>query len=53
MNEALIDFLVYYMLYRRHSRVRKELHVRTSFQAVENGLCLQPNKKSKFLSTTL
>ena len=28
-------FLVYYMFYRRHSGVRKELRVKTPFQAVE------------------
>ena len=28
-------FLVYYMFYRRHSGVRKELGVKTPFQAVE------------------
>jgi len=39
MNDALMAFLVYYMLYRRHGGVRKELNVKTPFQAVENGLC--------------
>ena len=28
-------FLVYYMLYKRHSGVRKKLGVKTPFQAVE------------------
>ncbi|GAB6279243.1 MAG: hypothetical protein STSR0006_12480 [Lentimicrobium sp.] len=35
MNEALMAFLVYYMFYRRHGGVRKELGVKTPFQAVE------------------
>ena len=35
MNSAFMAFLVYYMLYRRHDRVRKELHVKAPFQAVE------------------
>ncbi|GAB6279467.1 MAG: hypothetical protein STSR0006_14780 [Lentimicrobium sp.] len=62
MNEALMAFLVYYMLYRRHSGMRKELRVKTPFQAVEKPeifkqdpcifknkiLCLQPNKCSSF-----
>jgi hypothetical protein len=35
MNDALMAFLVYYMLYRRHGGVRKELNVKTPFQGVE------------------
>jgi len=35
MNNGLIAFLVYYMLYRRHGGVRKETGVKTPFQAVE------------------
>ena len=31
-------FLVYYMFYRRHSGVRKELGVKTPFQAVEKPM---------------
>lgn len=35
MNDALMAVLVYYMLYRRHGGVRKELNVKNPFQAVE------------------
>ncbi|MBP8960388.1 MAG: DDE-type integrase/transposase/recombinase [Bacteroidales bacterium] len=42
MNEALMAFLVYYMRYRRHGGVRKEMGVKTSFQAVEKWFMLKP-----------
>ena len=35
MNDALMAFLAYYMLYRRHGGVREELNIKTPFQAVE------------------
>ncbi len=35
MNNALIAFLVHYMLYKRHGGVRRELNVKTPYQAVE------------------
>jgi len=35
MNSALISFLVLYMLYRRHGSLRKELDVKTPFNAIE------------------
>ena len=35
MNETLMAFHVYYMFYRRHGGVRKELGVKTPFQAAE------------------
>jgi len=35
MNSALISFLVHYMLYRRHGSLRKELNIKTPFNAVE------------------
>ena len=38
MNEALMAFPVDYMFYRRHGGVRKELGVKTPFQAVEKPL---------------
>ena len=41
MNDALMAFLVYYMLYRRHGGVRKELNVKTPFQAVEKWFMLK------------
>ena len=42
MNDALMTFLVYYMLYRRHGGVRKELNVKTPLQAVEKWFMLKP-----------
>ena len=42
MNEALMAFLVYYMLYRRHGGVRKEPDVKTPFQAIEKRFMLKP-----------
>ena len=44
MNEALMAFLVYYMLYRRHGGVRKESGVKTPFQVVEKRFMLKPTK---------
>jgi len=35
MNEDLIKFLVHYNLYRRHGSLRKELKVKTPYDAVE------------------
>ncbi|HAL64993.1 MAG TPA: hypothetical protein DCP10_05450 [Bacteroidales bacterium] len=35
MNNALITFLVHYMLYKRHRGLRRELNVKTPYQAVE------------------
>ena len=35
MNEDLMNFLVHYNLYRRHGSLRRELKVKTPFDAVE------------------
>jgi hypothetical protein len=35
MNNALINFLLHYILYRRHGSLRKELNVKTPYQAIE------------------
>ena len=35
MNEDLMNFLVYYNLYRRHGSLRRELKVKTPYNAVE------------------
>lgn len=43
MNRALLRFLGYYNLYRRHGSLRKELNVKTPFQAVEKCFQLNPN----------
>ena len=40
MNNALIAFLVYYMLYKRHGG--QELNVKTPYQAVEKWFELKP-----------
>ena len=42
MNNALIAFLVHYMLYRRHGGLRRELNVKTPYQAVEKWFELKP-----------
>jgi len=48
MNNSLNKFLLYYILYRRHSSLYKELKVRTPMQAVETWYKLKPEifKKS-------
>jgi len=35
MNDDLMNFLVYYNIYRRHGSLRRELNVKTPFDAVE------------------
>ena len=42
MKAALMSFLVYYLLYRRHGGVRKELNVKTPFQAIEKWFEMKP-----------
>ncbi|MDD3806796.1 MAG: hypothetical protein PHE86_01995 [Candidatus Marinimicrobia bacterium] len=42
MNGALMAFLVYHILYRRHGGVRKGLGVKPPFQAVEKWFMLKP-----------
>jgi transposase InsO family protein len=42
MNDDLIQFLIYYNLYRRHGSLRKELNVKTPFQAIEKWFILKP-----------
>jgi hypothetical protein len=42
MNSAFMAFLFYYMLYRRHSGVRKELNVKTPFDAIEKWFEINP-----------
>lgn len=41
MNKDLMDFLVHYNLFRRHGSLRRELNVKTPFNAVEK--CLPRN----------
>jgi hypothetical protein len=42
MNNALMAFLVHYILYRRHGGLRRELNVKTPYQAVEKWFELKP-----------
>jgi hypothetical protein len=43
MQTALMHFLVYFILNRRHGSLRKELQVRTPYQAVEKWYKINPN----------
>lgn len=42
MNDDLMQFLVYYNLYRRHGSLRKELNVKTPFKAIEKWYQIDP-----------
>jgi transposase-like protein len=42
MNEDLMAFLLHYILYRRHGSLRKELNVKTPFQAIEKWFEMKP-----------
>lgn len=42
MNSDLINFLLHYILYRRHGSLRKELNVKTPYQAIEKWYDLKP-----------
>jgi hypothetical protein len=42
MNKDLANFLVAYNLYRRHGSLRKELKVKTPFNALEKWYELKP-----------
>ena len=42
MNADLMNFLVHYNLYRRHGSLRKELNVKTPFDAVEKWYKIKP-----------
>jgi transposase-like protein len=50
MQKGLIDFLMYYILYRRHGGLRKELKVKTPFEAIEKWFEIKPEI---FLQTPL
>ena len=43
MNQDLINFLVHYNLYRRHGSLRRELKVKTPFDAVQKWSELDPD----------
>jgi transposase InsO family protein len=42
MNEDLIKFLIHYNLYRRHGSLRRELKVKTPFNAIEKWHEIKP-----------
>ena len=42
MNNDLMNFLVFYNLYRRHGSIRKELKVKTPFDAIEKWYKIKP-----------
>ena len=42
MNQDLIGFLVHYNLHRRHGSLRRELKVKTPFNAIEKWFELDP-----------
>ena len=42
MNVDLINFLIYYIMYRRHGGLRKELKVKTPFNAIEKWFEIKP-----------
>ena len=42
MSKDLMDFLVYYNIYKRHGSLKKELDVKTPFQAVDKWFTLKP-----------
>jgi transposase-like protein len=42
MNQDLANFLSFYNLYRRHGSLRRELNVKTPFQAIEKWYKLKP-----------
>lgn len=42
MEVALMRFLIFYMLYRRHGSLKRELGVKTPFEAIEKWYKLKP-----------
>ena len=42
MQKGLITFLMYYILYRRHGSLRKELNVKTPFNAIKKWFEIKP-----------
>jgi transposase-like protein len=42
MQHELVKFLMYYILYRRHGSLRKELNVKTPFNAIEKWFEIKP-----------
>jgi hypothetical protein len=42
MQKNLLKFLMYYILFRRHGSLRKELNVKTPFDAIEKWFEIKP-----------
>jgi transposase-like protein len=42
MQKGLTEFLMYYILYRRHGSLRKELNVKTPFDAIQKWYEIKP-----------
>ena len=42
MQKDLLKFLMYYILYRRHGSLKKELNVKTPFDAIEKWFKIKP-----------
>ena len=42
MQKDLLKFLIYYILYRRHGSLKKELNVKTPFNAIEKWFEIKP-----------
>lgn len=42
MNTEILNFMCFYNLYRRHGSLKKELNVKTPFQAIERWYQLEP-----------
>jgi len=42
MKNGLFQFLIYYIMYRRHGSLRKELNVKTPFEALEKWFQIKP-----------
>ena len=60
--DELLKFLMYYNLYRRHASLRKELNVKTPFDAIKKWFKINPEifkenplqfKNKKFFCTIL
>jgi hypothetical protein len=47
MGKDLVRFLVFYNLYRRHGSLRKELRVKTPFDALTKWFAMEPHRFRK------
>ena len=53
INSDLMRFVVFYNLYRRHGSLRKELNVKTPFDAIEKWYEIKPEKPLQFKNKIL